>query len=455
MTSYQVTNPATGEIEEKFDSHSDQEVQDIITESQNAYKLWRSSDVNERIALLNNIADLYDEQRETLARIMAREMGKPVAQGEGELALVSQIFRYYAKYGEQFLATVELPNTQNAVVKKEPIGVLLGIMPWNYPHYQVARFIAPNLMLGNTIILKHAPSCPKSATAITSILAQAGLPKGVYSNVFVTNEQVKSIINDKRIQGVSLTGSERAGAAVAQVAGAALKKVVLELGGSDPFIVLADADIDKAVECAFIGRFGNAGQACNAAKRIILQEDIYDQFVEKLTHKVESLEPADPLNKDTFLGPLSSSQALETIQAQYDSAVTQGATVLVAGGQISKSGAWFKPSLLADITPDMKAYHEELFGPVAVVYKAVDLEDVIRLANDTPFGLGACIHTHDMERGQLIAEQLEVGMVTFNQAPGTAAELPFGGVKRSGFGRELGAYGMCEFVNFKLYHNKQ
>lgn len=234
--------------------------------------------------------------------------------------------------------------------------------------------------------------------------------------------------------------------------------MLLELGGSDPFIVLADADadadadIDQAVTCAFIGRFGNAGQACNAAKRIILQADIYEEFVEKLTHKVESLEPADPLCKETFLGPLSSSQALEIIQAQYDNAITQGATVLVAGGQIAKSGAWFKPALLADVTPDMQAYHDELFGPVAVVYKALDIEEAIRLANDTPFGLGACIHTQDMARGQAIAERLNVGMVTFNQAPGTAAEMPFGGVKRSGFGRELGPCGMNEFVNFKLYN---
>ena len=452
MTNYQVTNPATGEIEETYDSHSDQEVQDIIAETHDAYQAWRNSDISERSTVLNNIADLYDEQREMLAKIMACEMGKPVTQGEGELVLVSQIFRYYAKHGEQFLETPNLPDTQNAVVKKEPIGVLLGIMPWNYPHYQVARFIAPNLMLGNAIILKHAPSCPKSATAITSLLAKAGLPKGVYNNIFVSNEQVKSIINDKRVQGVSLTGSERAGAAVAQVAGAALKKVVLELGGSDPFIVLADADIDQAVECAFTGRFGNAGQACNAAKRMIIQADIYDEFVDKLTYKIESLEPANPLNKDTFLGPLSSSQALETIQAQYDNAIQQGATVLVAGGQIEKAGAWFKPGLLADITPDMQAYQDELFGPVAVVYKAINAKNAIRIANDTLFGLGACIHTQDMARGQAIAEQLEVGMVTFNQAPGTAAEMPFGGVKRSGFGRELGPYGMSEFVNFKLYN---
>lgn len=419
MTTYQVINPANGEIEEKYQGHSNQEIQDVIAESHTAYQAWRKSNVDERAAILNNIADLYEEQCEDLAKIMACEMGKPVTQGEGELALVSQIFRYYAKFGEQFLETPELPGTKNAVVKKEAIGVLLGIMPWNYPHYQVARFIAPNLMLGNAVVLKHAPSCPKSATAIISILAKAGLPKGAYNNIFATNDQVKSIINDKRIHGVSLTGSERAGAAVAQVAGAALKKVVLELGGSDAFIVLADADIDRSVECAFIGRFGNAGQACNAAKRIILHADIYDEFVAKMTHKVGSLEPADPLNKDTFLGPLSSSQALQTIQEQYDNAINQGATVLVSGGKLSKPGVWFKPAMLADVTSDMSAYHDELFGPVAVAYKANDVEDAIRLANDTPFGLGACIHTHDIAGGQLIAERLEVGRAVMKGKPVT------------------------------------
>lgn len=451
MANYQVANPATGAVEAQYEAHSDQEIQQLISATHTAYQSWRKSAVDERAKILNKIADLYDEQREQLAKIMAREMGKPVAQGEGELALVSQIFRYYAQYGEQFLAASALPDAPNAVVKKEPIGVLLGIMPWNYPHYQVARFIAPNLMLGNTILLKHAPSCPESALAIAELLTEAGLPKEVYSNIFASNEQVKAIINSSPVQGVSLTGSERAGAAVAQEASAALKKVVLELGGSDPFIVLADADIDQAVECAFIGRFGNAGQACNAAKRIILHADIYEDFVVKLRDKVVSLVPADPLDKATFIGPLSSSQALDTLQAQYDSALSQGATELVAGGRMDQPGAWFKPALLADITSDMQVYSEELFGPIAMVFKAADVEDAIRIANDTPFGLGACIHTQNMTQGQEVAEQLQVGMVAFNQAPGTAAEHPFGGVKRSGFGRELGPYGMSEFVNFKLY----
>ncbi|MDO5769637.1 MAG: NAD-dependent succinate-semialdehyde dehydrogenase [Psychrobacter sp.] len=452
MSLYQVTNPATGEIEESFATHSDQALQDFISDSHQAFNSWRRTSIKDRANILNRVANLYDEQRETLAQMMAREMGKPITQGEGELILVSQIYRYYAKYAEQFLEAKALPDTQNAVVKKEPIGVLLGIMPWNYPHYQAARFIAPNFMLGNTVLLKHAPCCPKSASMIANLLEQAGLPMGVYHNIFATNEQIKDIIQHDYVQGVSLTGSERAGSAVAQIAGAALKKVVLELGGSDPFIVLADADIDQAVECAFIGRFGNAGQACNAAKRIILHTDIYDKFVAKFIKKVENLHPADPLERDTFLGPLSSIQAVDTLQKQYTDAVEQGASVLVAGGKMSRAGAWFKPALLADVTPKMQAYHDELFGPVSVVYRAANIEEMVKIANNTHFGLGACIHSQDNEQAQVIANQLDVGMVAVNQAPGSAAELPFGGVKRSGFGRELGPYGMNEFVNHKLYY---
>lgn len=452
MSLYQVTNPATGEIEESFASHSDQEIQQAITAAHQAFADWRKRSLNERAAVLHKIADLYDQQRQSLAVIMAQEMGKPITQGQGELMLVSQIYRYYAQYAEQFLQTQPLPDSKDAVVKKEPLGVLLGIMPWNYPHYQVARFIAPNLMLGNTILLKHAPCCPKSALAIVAILEQAGLPTWVYQNIFASNEQVKAIIEHDYVQGVSLTGSERAGSAVAQSAGAALKKVVLELGGSDPFIVLADADIEQAVNSAFVGRFGNAGQACNAAKRIIVHSEIYDEFVGKLAEKVKGLSPDDPSKADTFLGPLSSEQAVDTLDQQYNDAVTQGATVLVAGGKMDKPGAWFKPALLAEVTPDMRAYHQELFGPVAVVYKAANEDAIIKLANDSSYGLGACIHSQNTEKAQRIAEQLEVGMVAFNQSPGSAAELPFGGIKRSGFGRELGPYGMNEFVNYKLYY---
>lgn len=419
MSNYKVTNPATGIVEKTYESHSNEELDLIMGKSLQAYKKWQTKDITYRARILNKIADLYDENRKKLAVIMAREMGKPVAQGEGELSLVSHIFRYYAKYGEQFMNIQPMPDAKNAIVRKEALGPILGIMPWNYPHYQVARLVAPNLMIGNTVILKHAPSCPESALQIAKLFADSGLPEGVYENIFATNEQIETIIHDSRVQGVSLTGSERAGSAVAKTAGSALKKVVLELGGSDPFIVLPDADINNAVSCAFIGRFGNAGQACNAAKRLIIHEDIYDEFIQKFKEKVEAIFPDDPLDQSTFLGPLSSIQAIETLESQYNKAVSQGAKVLVEGGRIDKPGAWFKPALLSEVNSKMDAYYEELFGPISVVYKASGIDEIVSIANDTSFGLGACIHAKDLDKAQVVADKLEVGMVAFNQAPGT------------------------------------
>ncbi|MFT5121106.1 MAG: succinate-semialdehyde dehydrogenase/glutarate-semialdehyde dehydrogenase, partial [Psychrobacter glaciei] len=333
--------------------------------------------------------------------------------------------------------------------------VLLGIMPWNYPHYQVARFVAPNVMAGNTIILKHAPQCPNTAEVIVDILKDAGLPSGVYNNVFATNDQAATIIEDTRVQGVSLTGSERAGQAVAKVAGGALKKVVLELGGSDAFIVAADADIEQAVQGAIVGRFGNTGQACNAAKRLIIVESVYDQFVKGFTDAVRGMTLADPQNEDTFIGPMSSKAAANNLQEQLDSAVKAGATVLVEGGIVKdKPGAWFAPAVLADVDDSMDVYRQELFGPVAVIYKANDIAHAIKIANDVPFGLGASIQTQDAALAAEIAEQLDVGMVTINAPSGSEANTPFGGVKRSGFGRELGTLGITEFLNYKLIRDK-
>lgn len=333
MSDYQVNNPATGEVEATYPTATEQDIQNAIEQANNAYQDWQKTSLSERSALLNKIADIYIERQDELARIVANEMGKPLAQAKGELQLVAQIYRYYADNGEQLLA----PNTidvadGSASVEKLPVGVLLGIMPWNYPHYQVARFVAPNVMAGNTIILKHAPQCPNTAEVIVDILKDAGLPSGVYNNVFATNDQAATIIEDTRVQGVSLTGSERAGQAVAKVAGGALKKVVLELGGSDAFIVAADADIEQAVQGAIVGRFGNTGQACNAAKRLIIVESVYDQFVKGFTDAVRGMTLADPQNEDTFIGPMSSKAAANNLQEQLDSAVKAGATVLVEGG---------------------------------------------------------------------------------------------------------------------------
>jgi len=456
MSDYQVNNPATGEVEATYPTATEQDIQNAIEQAHSAYQDWRQVSLTERSALLHKIADIYLERQDELARIVANEMGKPVAQAKGEIGLVAEIYRYYADNAEQLLVPHSIDvDSGSASVEKLPVGALLGIMPWNYPHYQVARFAAPNFMAGNTIILKHAPQCPKTAEAIVDILKEAGLPEGVYNNVFATNEQAATIIEDSRVQGVSLTGSERAGQAVAKVAGGALKKVVLELGGSDAFIVAANADIEQAVKGAIEGRFGNTGQACNAAKRLIVVESVYDKFVEGFTNAVRNMTLADPLDEGTFIGPMSSKAAAVNLQEQLDSAVQAGATVLVQGGLVKdKPGAWFAPAVLTDVDESMNVYREELFGPVAVVYKARDIEHAIKIANDVPFGLGASIQTQDAALAADIADKLEVGMVTINAPSGSEANTPFGGVKRSGFGRELGTLGITEFLNYKLIRDK-
>ncbi|MCG3842792.1 NAD-dependent succinate-semialdehyde dehydrogenase [Psychrobacter sp. Ps1] len=456
MSDYQVNNPATGEVEATYPTATEQDIQQVIEQADTAYQDWRKVPLNERSALLHKIADIYLERQDELSRIVANEMGKPVAQAKGEIGLVADIYRYYADNAEQLLATSTIEvDSGSASVEKHPVGALLGIMPWNYPHYQVARFVAPNFMAGNTIILKHAPQCPNTAEVIVDIFKDAGVPEGVYNNIFATNDQSATIINDTRVQGVSLTGSERAGQAVAKEAGGALKKVVLELGGSDAFIVAADADIEQAIQGAISGRFGNTGQACNAAKRLIVIESVYDKFVEGFTNAVSNMTLADPLKEDTFIGPMSSKAAAVNLQAQLDSAIQAGATVLVEGGMDKdKPGAWFKPAVLTDVTESMDVYREELFGPVAVVYKANDIDHAIKIANDVPFGLGASIQTQDAALAAEIADKLEVGMVTINAPSGTEANTPFGGVKRSGFGRELGTLGITEFLNYKLIRDK-
>lgn len=456
MSEYKVTNPATGKVEASYPTANEQDIQQAITKADDAYREWRNISLSERSALLHKIADIYIERQDELANMIAVEMGKPVAQGKGELALVAEIYRYYADNAEQLLAHNQINVAEgSAFVEKLPVGALLGIMPWNYPHYQVARFAAPNFMAGNTIILKHAPQCPKTAEVIVEILKDAGLPDGVYNNVFATNDQAATIIEDSRIQGISLTGSERAGQAVAKIAGGALKKVVLELGGSDAFIVAADADIEQAVADAITGRFGNTGQACNAAKRLIVVEAVYDKFVQGFADAVREMTLSDPLDQTTFIGPMSSKSAAFNLQKQLDEAIKAGATVLIEGGIVKdKPGAWFAPAVLTNVDNSMAVYSEELFGPVAVIYKARDIADAIKIANDVPFGLGASIQTKDSELAAEIADQLEVGMVTINAPSGTEANTPFGGVKRSGFGRELGTLGITEFLNYKLIRNK-
>ncbi len=454
MSVYQVVNPATGEVEQNYPTASDAEVQDAVQRAHTAYAAWRATTKDERTAVLHRVADLYEERADELALIIAREMGKPLAEGRGEIALVASIYRYYADEGPALLADTPLSPQMggDAVVRKEPVGPLLGIMPWNFPYYQVARFAAPNLMIGNTIILKHAPQCPESALAIEQVFADAGLPTGAYVNVFATNDQSADIIADKRVAGVSVTGSERAGSAVAEVAGRNLKKVVLELGGSDAFILLDTDDLGTAVQAAVRGRMGNAGQACNGAKRMIVVDELYDDFVAAFTDAMASLTPGDPTEEGVGFGPLSSEQAVVTLVEQIEDAVGKGATVLTGGKRVDRKGAFMEATVLADVTPQMRAYREELFGPAAVVYRVADAEAAIALANDSDFGLGGVVFSTDTAKAQEVADRLDTGMVWINTAQGSVADLPFGGTKRSGVGRELGPYGIDEFVNKKLVY---
>ena len=449
---YAVTNPATGVVEATYPTATDEQIQFAISSAHKAYTSWSVSALDDRVALLERVADIYEARAEELAAIITREMGKPVKQAQGEIGIVVAIYRYYAKNGPKFLADeeLEIASGGKALVRKEAVGAILGIMPWNFPYYQVARFAGPNLMNGNTVLLKHAPQCPESALAIEEIFREAGAPAGAYVNIFATNEQVADIIADRRVQGVSLTGSERAGAAVAEIAGRNLKKVVLELGGSDPFVVFDDADVARSAKLGMRARFGNTGQACNAAKRFIVDASVYEEFSQAFTEQVAGIKVGDPTQGENFLGPLSSAAARDGLAAQVQDAIDKGATVLTGGKSIDGNGAYYEPTILAGVTEDMRAFSEELFGPVAVLYKVDGEEEAVELANNSDYGLGASIHTQDMERAQRISFKLQSGMVAINEPSASFPELPFGGVKRSGIGRELGKYGMDEFINHKL-----
>jgi succinate-semialdehyde dehydrogenase/glutarate-semialdehyde dehydrogenase len=454
MSLYQVVNPATGETVSVFPTATEATIADVLARVHGSYQSWSTTPKTERAKILHRVADLYRDRADALAAVITREMGKTTAEALGEIGFVVDIYRYYADQGPALLADTPLAsNTGGAAwVRKAPIGALLGIMPWNYPYYQVARFAAPNIMIGNTILLKHAPQCPESALAMERIFHDAGLPADVYINIFATNEQAAKIIADPRICGVSVTGSERAGTAVAAIAGRNLKKVVLELGGSDPFIVLDTDDLAKVVGEAVGARMENGGQACNASKRFIVADAIYDEFVEQFTAAMASCKTGDPGDPDTTYGPLSSEQAARNLQEQVDDAVSKGATLRTGGRRVSGPGAFFEPSVLTDVVPEMRAFREELFGPVAVVYRVANADDAVALANDTPYGLGASVYSPTVMWALDVADRLDTGMVWINAPEGGGAELPFGGTKRSGVGRELGPYGIEEFVNKKLIH---
>ena len=451
MSKYVVVNPANGEKVKEYPEITDGELSAAIAAAEAAHKEWAlKTSVAERAALVKRVSELHSERREELAEIAVREMGKPMEQALGEVDFCVDIYGFYADNGEDLLKDepIELlAGDGTALIRRSSVGPLLGIMPWNFPYYQVARFAGPNLVVGNPILLKPASQCPESAEAIQRMHEDAGFPAGAYRTILATNEQIETVIEDPRVRGISLTGSERAGAAVAEVASRNLKKVVLELGGSDPFVLLGAENLDEAVDAAVAGRLDNTGQSCNAAKRFIVADELYDDFLEKFTAKMTASEPSDPTSADAEMGPLSSAAAAETLQEQLDRAVAQGAEV-AAGGD--RKDNYFPSTVLTGITPDNDAHHEEFFGPVATVYRAGSEEEAIQLANDTPFGLGSYVFTDDPEQAQRVADGLETGMVYVNGVGLDGAELPFGGVKRSGFGRELGKYGIEEFVNKKL-----
>ncbi|WP_349903711.1 NAD-dependent succinate-semialdehyde dehydrogenase [Parafrigoribacterium humi] len=451
MSDFAVVNPATGETVRDYPTITDAQLASAIGRADDAHRGWsRGTTVAERASLIRRVGELHVERREELADIIVREMGKPREQALSEIDFSGDIYGYYADNAETLMADENidlLGGDGTALVRRSSLGVLLGIMPWNFPYYQVARFAGPNLVIGNTVLLKHAPQCPESAAAIEQMFLDAGFPDGAYVNIYATNDQIATVIADPRVQGVSLTGSERAGAAVAEIAGRHLKKVVLELGGSDPFILLSTDDLDATVEAAVSARIDNNGQACNAAKRFIVIDELYQPFLDKFTAAMTAVKPGDPMSAGTVLGPLSSAGATARLQDQLDRAVAGGAR-LVAGGR--RDDNFFYSTVLTDITPDNDAYHEEFFGPVAAVYRVGSEDEAIALANDTPFGLGSYVFTTDADQAMRVADRIEAGMVFINVVGADSPELPFGGVKRSGSGRELGRFGADEFVNKKM-----
>ncbi|MUN63344.1 aldehyde dehydrogenase family protein [Kocuria sediminis] len=453
---YRSIDPATGKLVAEVPTATDAEAEEALAAADAAFRAWRSRPVQERAAVAARVGELFAERADELAAIATQEMGKPLSEAREEAQFCAEIFAYFAEHGPALAADQPLPTphrTGRAVLQRRPVGVLLGIMPWNYPYYQVARFAAPNLVLGNTILLKHAESCPRSAQALQQLLDDAGVPAGAYRTLFATHAQIERLIADPRVQGVSLTGSERAGSAVAAIAGRHLKKAVLELGGSDPYVVLDTDDVAASAQAAFATRMGNTGQACNSNKRMIVFSGIFEEFVAELTRQAAALVPGDPSDgAEGTYAPMASRAAAETLAAQIREAVEAGATLHTGGTLAEGPGAYLAPAVLTGVTAEMAAYHQELFGPVAVVYEADSDEEALALANDTPYGLGGAVFSTDPARARELAERLECGMANVNAAEAEGAGMPFGGVKRSGYGRELGPLGMDEFVNKRLLY---
>ena len=449
---YATVNPYTNEVVREFPSLQGEQIDRVVERAHGAAEPWRQHSAAERAGVVARAALLMRERYEELAQTITLEMGKLIRHSRAELDLTIRILEYYAQRGPALVADqpLEMDDEGSAVIRNEPLGVLLTVQPWNFPAYQAIRICAPNLVLGNTILLKHARNVPQSALAIEALFTDAGAPEGVFTNVFVEVQDIERIVESPLVQGCSLTGSDRAGAALGEEAGGAVKKVVLELGGSDPFIVLDGDNLERTVDAAFVGRMHNMGQVCTSAKRMIVMADVFQGFVDALAEKMAELRPGDPFDETTTLAPLSSEQAAELVIEQIDDAIEKGAGVVTGGRRIDLPGAFVEPTILVDVTPEMRAYREELFGPVAVVYQVESDEEAIALANDSQYGLGGAVFGSDGERAQAVADQLETGMVFVNHPTASEPSLPFGGVKSSGFGRELSHLGILEFANRKL-----
>lgn len=449
---YQTIDPTTGELVTSYAYLSDENLEMAVARAHEAFEnTWRRVPVTERAKIISTAAAILRQKRDEYARYLTLEMGKLISEAHAEVSLSADILDYYAKKSGDYLKARALPDSHGAELHIEPLGVLLGIEPWNFPYYQIARVAGPQLMVGNVLLLKHAENVPQSALAFARLFEEAGAPAGVYTNIFASIEQVGKLIEDPRVRGVTVTGSERAGAAVAERAGRYLKKSVMEMGGSDPLVVLEDAPLESTLDSALFGRMFNAGQCCVGSKRIIVVgKERGNAFLDGFIQRMASLEPGDPEDPKTTLGPLASEKALNLLLDQIRLAKRDGGKIALGGGRIDRPGFYLEPTVLTHITQDNVIYTQELFGPVAAFYVVENEGEAIDLANATPFGLGASVFTDDIERGRRVAAKIDSGMVFINQPVWTAAELPFGGIKNSGFGRELSELGFGEFVNQKL-----
>ena len=449
--SYQSLNPTTGTLIIKFDEITDQQLEDKLATAATCFETWKHKTYAERGIIVAKAGDILQSKSDEFARTMTLEMGKRINEARGEVEFSASILAYYAKNAERFLAPEELhPAVGEAYVESSPIGVIFGVEPWNFPYYQLARIAGPHLMAGNVLMVKHAGCVPQCAIAFEKLWIEAGAPRGLYTNLLISHEQSNRVVDDPRIKGVALTGSVAAARSIAARAGHNLKVTSMELGGSDAFIVLHDADLEHAVKWAVWGRMYNTGQTCVAAKRFIVVEELADKFLEKFQTALAALKPGDPMDDKTTLGPLSTESALVDLLKQVDGAVSAGAKLLMGGKRIDRPGSFMAPTILTNIEPGNPAFREEFFGPVALFFRVKDEDEAVALANDSDFGLGGSVFTRDVARGKRVASRVETGMMFVNNISWSDAELPFGGIKNSGYGRELGDMGIQQVVNKKL-----